>query len=174
MRIGVISDTHGLLRPEALRALRRSDLILHAGDVCGAHVIEELRAIAPVTVVRGNNDRDPWGRRLPETASLEVEGVRLHVLHDLQELALDPLEEGVAVVVSGHSHQPTSERRGGVLYFNPGSAGPRRFRLPVTVGRLVVRKGRVSARIVVLQPSEGSAQRNGGSFGPMARRRPSG
>jgi putative phosphoesterase len=150
MRIGVISDTHGLLRPEALRALRRSDLILHAGDVCGAHVVEGFEEIAPVTAVRGNNDRDAWGRRLPATATLEAEGVRIHVLHDRHDLRLDPRAAGHDVVVFGHSHQPLKERRGGVLYFNPGSAGPRRFRLPVTVGCLVVRAGRVSARIVPL------------------------
>jgi putative phosphoesterase len=150
IRIGVISDTHGLLRPEAVRALRGSDVILHAGDVCGAHVVEELRAIAPVTAVRGNNDRDPWGRGLPPTATLELEGVRIHVLHSLADLDLDPTAEGVAVVVSGHSHQPLRQRRKGVLYLNPGSAGPRRFRLPITLARLTVRAGRATARIVTL------------------------
>jgi putative phosphoesterase len=150
--VGVISDTHGLLRPEAVTALRGSELILHAGDVGGAPVVEGLRAIAPVTAVLGNNDRDPWGRRLPGAATVEVAGVRIHVLHALPDLALDPEEEGVSVVVFGHSHRPESRRRGGVLYFNPGSAGPRRFRLPVTVGRLVIRAGRVSARIVPLLP----------------------
>lgn len=149
-RIGVISDTHGLLRPEAIAALRGSDLILHAGDVCGFDVVEDLRAIAPVTVVRGNNDHDPWGSRLPETATVEVGGVRILVLHDLHDLAIDPRAEGFAVVVAGHSHEPQRERRDGVLFFNPGSAGPRRFRLPVTVGRLVVRGQRVTARIVAL------------------------
>jgi putative phosphoesterase len=152
IRIGVISDTHGLLRPEATEALRGSDLILHAGDICGFEVVEELREIAPVTAVRGNNDHDPWGSRLPETVTVEVGGVRIHMLHDLHELAIDPLAEGVGVVVAGHSHQPLSERRGGVLHFNPGSAGPRRFRLPVSVGRLVVRAGRVSARVILLAP----------------------
>ena len=151
-RIGVISDTHGLLRPEAVEALRGSDVILHAGDVCGFDVVEDLRAIAPVTAVRGNNDHDPWGSRLPKTVTVELGGVRIHMLHDLHDLAIDPSEEGVAVVVAGHSHQPRRERRDGVLYFNPGSAGPRRFRLPVTIGRLVVRAGRVSARVVVVAP----------------------
>jgi putative phosphoesterase len=150
VRIGVISDTHGLLRPEAARALSGSDLILHAGDVCGFEVVEGLRKIAPVTVVRGNNDHDPWGSRLPETATVELGPVRIHMLHDLHDLAIDPGKEGVGVVVAGHSHEPSRERRDGVLYFNPGSAGPRRFRLPVTVGRLVVRGEDVSARIVVL------------------------
>jgi putative phosphoesterase len=150
MRIGVISDTHGLVRPEALRALRGSDRILHAGDVCGAHVLEALQAIAPVTAVRGNNDRDALGRQLPETATLELGGVRIHVLHDRSDLGLEPHEAGIHVVVFGHSHQPTRERRGGVLYFNPGSAGPRRFKLPITVGRIVVRDGSVTARVIDL------------------------
>jgi putative phosphoesterase len=152
VRVGVISDTHGLLRPQAKEALRGSDLIIHAGDVCGFEVVEELRGIAPVTAVRGNNDHDPWGSRLPETATVEAGRVRMHVLHDLHHLAIDPAAEGMAVVVAGHSHEPRRERRNGVLYFNPGSAGPRRFRLPVTVGRLLVRGERVSARIVVLVP----------------------
>ena len=152
LTVGVLSDTHGLLRPEAKDALRGSDLIVHAGDVCGFEVIEALREVAPVTVVRGNNDHDPWGSRLPETATVEIGGVRIHVLHDLHDLAIDPQEEGVSVIVSGHSHVPRRERRDGVLYFNPGSAGPRRFRLPVTVGRLLVRGGRASARLVTLLP----------------------
>jgi putative phosphoesterase len=151
-RIGVISDTHGLLRPEAVKALRGSDLILHAGDVCGFDVVEGLRAIAPVTAVRGNNDHDPWGSRLPETVTVDLDGVRIHMLHDLHDLAIDPADEGVAVIVAGHSHQPRQERQDGVLYFNPGSAGPRRFRLPVTVGHLVVSARRVTARVVVLAP----------------------
>jgi putative phosphoesterase len=150
MSIGVISDTHGLVRPEALGALRGSDFIVHAGDVCGFEVIEALRELAPVTAVRGNNDGDPWGSRLPETAALEVGGVRIHVLHDLHDLAIEPKKEGIAVVVYGHSHMPSRERRDGVLHFNPGSAGPRRFRLPVTVGRLLVREGGVTARVVTL------------------------
>lgn len=152
VQIGVISDTHGLLRPEAKEALRGSDLILHAGDVCGFEVVEELRKVAPVTAVRGNNDHDPWGSRLPETVTVEIGGVRIHMLHDLHQLAIDPLAEGVKVVIVGHSHQPMRELRQGVLHFNPGSAGPRRFRLPISVGRLVVRAGRVRSRVVVLAP----------------------
>jgi putative phosphoesterase len=155
VRIGVISDTHGLLRPEATEALQGSDLILHAGDICGFEVVEELRAIAPVTAVRGNNDHDPWGSSLPETVTVEVNGVRIHMLHDLHDLAIDPPAEGVEVVVAGHSHQPMRERRNGVLHFNPGSAGPRRFSLPISVGRLVVRGGRVSARVILLDPRRG-------------------
>jgi len=153
IRIGVISDTHGLLRPEATLALQGSDLILHAGDICGFEVVEELREIAPVTAVRGNNDHDPWGASLPETVTMEVGGVRIHMLHDLHDLAIDPAAERVGVVVVGHSHQPMQERRQGVLHFNPGSAGPRRFRLPVSVGHLVVRGGRVTARVDILEPS---------------------
>jgi hypothetical protein len=152
IRIGVISDTHGLLRPEAAAALRGSDLILHAGDICGFEVVEELRRVAPVTAVRGNNDHDPWGSRLPEAVTVEVGGVRIHMLHDLHQLAIDPVAEHVKVVVAGHSHQPMRELRSGILHFNPGSAGPRRFRLPISVGRLVVRAGRVSARVVVIAP----------------------
>ena len=152
IRIGVISDTHGLLRPEAVKVLRGSDMILHAGDVCGFEVVEALREIAPVTAVRGNNDHDPWGSSLPETVTLDVGGVRVHMLHDLHLLAIDPRAEGVRVVVAGHSHQPMREIRQGILHFNPGSAGPRRFHLPISLGRLVVRDGRVSARVVTLAP----------------------
>ena len=129
-----------------------SDCILHAGDVCGAHVVEELSTIAPVTAVRGNNDRDPWGRRLPPAVTLELAGVRIHVLHALADLDLDPAAEGVAVVVSGHSHRPLQQRRSGVLYLNPGSAGPRRFSLPVSLAHMTLRAGRVTARIVTLTP----------------------
>jgi putative phosphoesterase len=149
-RIGVISDTHGLLRPEALRALRGVDLIVHAGDVGNAEVLEALRAIAPVVAVRGNNDRGAWARALRETETLAVGGARLYVIHDLKELALDPKTADVDVVIAGHSHQPAIARRGGVLFLNPGSAGPRRFRLPVAVARLDV-GGRVRARIVELR-----------------------
>lgn len=133
--------------------MRGSDLILHAGDICGFEVVEQLREIAPVTAVRGNNDYDPWGASLPETVTLEVGGVRIHMLHDLHELAIDLAAEGVGVVVVGHSHQPMQERRQGVLHFNPGSAGPRRFRLPISVGRLVVRAGQVTSRVVLLEPA---------------------
>jgi hypothetical protein len=147
VRVGVISDTHGLLRPEAIAALRGSDAIVHAGDIGGPHILEQLNAIAPVTAVRGNNDRESWARHLPETAVLEVGGARLFVIHDLNALRIDPKAEGFAVVISGHSHQPLSVRRGGVLFFNPGSAGPRRFRLPVSVGTLRLGGGRLVARL---------------------------
>jgi putative phosphoesterase len=133
-----------------LRALAGSDRIIHAGDIGGPEVLDDLRRIAPVTAVRGNNDRESWARVLPESMTLAVGGARIHVLHDVHELALDPSAAGVQAVVTGHSHQPRIEERDGVLFFNPGSAGPRRFRLPVAVGRLLVLEGRVRGRIILL------------------------
>ena len=138
LRVGLISDTHGLLRPQALAALRGSARIVHAGDIGSAEILDALTRIAPLTAVRGNNDRDAWASRLPETVEFEECGVRLHVLHDLHELAIAPRERNIAVVISGHSHKPRVERRDGVLYVNPGSAGPRRFKLPVTVAELLI------------------------------------
>jgi len=146
--IGVISDTHGLLRPEAVEALRGVAHILHAGDVGAPEVLEELRAIAPVTAVRGNVDRDEWASALPLSEVFEIEGISIYVLHILDELDLKPEAAGFEVVVYGHSHKPSSETKNGVLYFNPGSAGPRRFKLPVTVGRLVIDDGKVRGEIV--------------------------
>ncbi len=134
--IGLISDTHGLLRPEALRALAGSELIVHAGDVGKPEILSALAAIAPVVAVRGNIDTSAWARELPETAAAGAAGARIHVLHDLKQLAIDPHAAGFAAVVSGHSHKPGCRERTGVLYINPGSAGPRRFRLPVTVALL--------------------------------------
>ena len=148
--IGVISDTHGLLRPEVLDALGGSDHIIHAGDMGSMEILEQLAAIAPVTSVRGNVDKSPWARKLPETEVIEVGGVSIYVLHDLTKLDLKPKAAGFAVVVSGHSHIPKQETRDGVLYFNPGSAGPRRFKLPVTVGKLTVKDGSVRSQIVTL------------------------
>ncbi len=145
--IGLISDTHGLLRDEAKQALAGVDLIIHAGDIGAPRVLEELRALAPVRAVRGNNDHGPWTRGLPETEALEVEGASLYVLHDLKELDLDPAAGGFTVVVAGHSHQPAIETRDGVLYINPGSAGPRRFKLPVAIGFLEVDSGAARGRI---------------------------
>ena len=150
VRIGLISDTHGLLRPEALDHLRGCHHIVHGGDIGSLRILEELAALAPLTAVRGNNDRDDWARHVPETAVVQCGAVRLYVIHDLSELAIDAAAEGVRVVVTGHSHQPRVEERGGVLYVNPGSAGPRRFRLPIAVGELVVDGDRVEARIVEL------------------------
>jgi putative phosphoesterase len=151
LTVGVVSDTHGLVRPEAVEALGGSDVILHAGDVGGSHVLQELGELAPVIAVRGNVDGG-WARLLPERRRLELGGVPVLVLHDRALLGLDPVEEGLRVVVFGHSHRPLSERREGVLWFNPGSAGPRRFHLPVSVGRLVIEDGRVRSRLITLEP----------------------
>jgi putative phosphoesterase len=136
--VGLISDTHGLLRPEALAALRGSRYIVHAGDIGDPAVLEELSRIAPVTAVRGNNDKGPWAQALHETEILAVGDTRIYVIHDIAELELDPAAAGFQVVVAGHSHRPKEEVRDGVLYLNPGSAGPRRFRLPIAVARLTV------------------------------------
>jgi putative phosphoesterase len=143
--LGLISDTHGLLRPEAVRALAGSDLIIHAGDVGAPEILDALRAVAPVVAVRGNVDAGDWASALPATAVAEVGGTLIYVLHDLGEMDLDPAAAGFGVVVSGHSHKPASAERGGVLFVNPGSAGRRRFRLPVTVARLDL--GRVPWRV---------------------------
>jgi putative phosphoesterase len=155
-RVGVISDTHGLVRPEAVAALRGSELILHAGDVGGPEVLAALRALAPVVAVRGNNDRGPWAAALPLTKTLEIGGLRLLLLHDLHDLDVDPVDAGLAAVIAGHSHRPHVERRHGVTFLNPGSAGPRRFTLPVAVARLSVGGGRLRARIVPLHVGRGS------------------
>ncbi|MGH9704623.1 MAG: metallophosphoesterase family protein [Candidatus Acidiferrales bacterium] len=135
-KIGLISDTHGLLRIEALRALEGSDLILHGGDVGKPEIIDVLKSLAPVIAVRGNIDIAPWAAALPANALVEVGAARIFVLHDIQQLDLDPVAAGYHVVVYGHSHKPASERKSGVLYVNPGSAGPRRFQLPVTIAKL--------------------------------------
>lgn len=156
--VGLIADTHGLLRPAVLAALDGVQHILHAGDVGGSAVLAGLREIAPVSAVRGNNDNDPWGRRLPACETVELSGVRVHVLHQLPELALDPVAAAVAVVVSGHSHQPRLEERDGVLYVNPGSAGPRRFRLPISLGLLHLDGARPRVELVTL-PDEAAAGR---------------
>lgn len=137
-RIGVISDTHGLLRDEALTALAGSDLIIHAGDVGRPEILDRLRTLAPVVAVRGNIDTGAWASGLPETARVEAGAVRIYVLHDVHELDLDPAAAAFDIVISGHSHRPFQTERGGVVYLNPGSAGPRRFRLPVTVARIDV------------------------------------
>jgi putative phosphoesterase len=134
--IGLISDTHGLLRQEALAVLQKSDLIIHAGDVGDATIIDQLRAAAPVVAVRGNIDKGAWSLQLPMTAVVEAGSTRIYVLHDVQQLDLDPVVAGFGIVISGHSHKPGRRERSGVVYVNPGSAGPRRFQLPVTVARL--------------------------------------
>ena len=146
--IGVISDTHGLLRPEALAVLRGSDYIIHAGDIGDPGILNQLAEIAPVTAIRGNADRDAWALKIPATNVLEVPGASIYILHNLNELDLKPEGAGFGVVACGHTHLAKAEMKNGVLYFNPGSAGPRRFRLPVTVGRLKVCAGRVSREIV--------------------------
>jgi putative phosphoesterase len=150
--VGVISDTHGLLRPEALEALAGSELIIHAGDIGGAEVVESLGRIAPVVAVRGNNDRGAWAEAFAEYEVVEVCGTFVYVLHDLNGLDLSPSAAGFRVVVSGHSHRPVAEERRGVLYLNPGSAGPRRFKLPVTLARLRLTGDRPAAEIVNLLP----------------------
>ena len=136
MRVGVISDTHGLLRPEALAALAGADHILHGGDIGRAEILDALGEIAPVTAIRGNIDTAPWCAALPETVERELGGIALHMRHDRKTLDFDPAARGIAVVVSGHSHKPLIETIGGVLYLNPGAAGPRRFKLPITLAWL--------------------------------------
>jgi putative phosphoesterase len=148
--VGVISDTHGLLRPEAIAALEGSDLIVHAGDIGSPDVLDRLGALAPVRVVRGNVDTQSWALRLPETKVVEAGALRLWLLHDISELDFDPVAAGFAAVIFGHSHKPSAETRGGVLYFNPGSAGPRRFKLPTTIGRLRIAAGSIRPEIVAL------------------------
>jgi hypothetical protein len=150
MLIGVISDTHGLLRPEAIAALKSSDRIIHAGDIGDPKILDALREIAPVTAVRGNVDREAWARKIPLTDVLEAGDISIYVLHILQDLDLKPEAAGFQVVVCGHSHVPKQETKNGILYFNPGSAGPRRFKLPITVGRLHLKDGKVRAEIVEL------------------------
>jgi putative phosphoesterase len=153
-RIGVISDTHGLLRPEATALLRGSDLLIHGGDIGDAAILEELASVAPVTAVRGNNDKGPWAESLAETEVLQVEGVLIYVIHNIDELDLDPVAAGFQVVVSGHSHSPSVAQDRGVLYVNPGSAGPRRFKLPIAVAELVVDGSSVDARIVEVEVAD--------------------
>ena len=146
--IGVISDTHGLLRPEAFAALRGSDYLIHAGDIGDPAILEKLNEIAPVTAIRGNIDREAWALKIPATNVLDAGGVSIYVVHNLQQLDLKPESAGFEVVVYGHSHVAKQGTKNGVLYFNPGSAGPRRFRLPVTIGRLTVREGGVSGEMI--------------------------
>jgi len=150
MVIGIISDTHGLLRPQALEALRGSERIIHAGDVGDREILKRLEEIAPVTAVRGNIDTAAWARALPETAVLEVAGKHIYILHDRNQLDLKPEAAGFAAVVSGHSHLPLQRTENGVLYFNPGSAGPRRFNLPMSVGRLVVSEKKIEGELITL------------------------
>lgn len=145
--IGLIADTHGLLRPEALAALRGVDQLIHAGDIGGPQILAELERLAPLSVVRGNNDNDAWAQAIPERLTLRFGAVAIHVLHDLKQLDLEPATEGISVIVAG----PLHEYRNGVLYLNPGSAGPRRFRLPVSVARLQIDGSQVQAELLELQ-----------------------
>lgn len=146
----MISDTHGLVRPEALAALEGSDIILHAGDIGAPEVLNALREIAPTCAVRGNNDRDAWGLELPLTEVVELGAHSIYLLHDIADLDIDPAAEGFSAVISGHSHKPRMEERAGVLYLNPGSAGPRRFKLPIAVARLRVSEKRLEAELIEL------------------------
>jgi uncharacterized protein len=148
--VGVISDTHGLVRPEAIAKLRGCDLIVHCGDIGDPAVLDALRAVAPVRAVRGNNDRGPWASGLPVDDVVEIGSHSLYVIHDLGELGLEPGAAGFTAVLSGHSHRPIVERREGVLFVNPGSAGPRRFSLPIAVATLLLAPGRCDARIIDL------------------------
>ena len=150
MRIGLISDTHGLLRPEALAALQGCAQIIHAGDIGKPQVLDGLRAIAPLEAIRGNIDTADWALELPERLDLRIEGLTLHVLHDLKQLDIDPLAAGVDVVIAGHSHKPKVERRDGVLYINPGSAGPRRFSLPISLALLELNDGDAQVELISL------------------------
>jgi putative phosphoesterase len=151
VRIGLISDTHGLLRPQAQQALAEVDHIIHAGDIGSAWILEQLERIAPVTAIRGNNDSEEWAAAIPETRTLEIGGVRVYVLHDLKQLDLDPGVAGFQVVISGHSHKPAIDLRDGVLFVNPGSAGPRRFKLPVAVAYLDIAAAQPHAEIRILE-----------------------
>jgi hypothetical protein len=149
--VGVISDTHGLLRPEALKILRGSEAIIHAGDVGDPGILKELERIAPVTAVRGNVDTEAWATALPQTNVLQLVGVSIYVLHNVQELDLNPASAGFAAVIFGHSHQPVIETRKGVLFLNPGSAGPRRFSLPISVGKLTLRNSEIHPELIELE-----------------------
>jgi hypothetical protein len=150
LQVGLISDTHGLLRPEATAALRGSDFIVHAGDIGDSSILDRLSEIAPITAVRGNNDKGKWASHIPETEVLEVGAALIYVVHDLAELEINPAIGGFKVVVSGHSHQPVVEWRDDVLFINPGSAGPRRFRLPVSVATLTIAHKAITPRLIEL------------------------
>jgi uncharacterized protein len=150
LRAGVISDTHGLLRPEVRAYLTNCDYIIHGGDIGGIRILDELEALAPLVAVRGNNDKESWAGRLRETELIRMGGVFVYVIHDLSELDFDLKAAGVRVVVSGHSHKPRIAEQEGILYINPGSCGPRRFKLPVSVGEIIVNGATVKARVVEL------------------------
>ncbi|WP_372877906.1 metallophosphoesterase family protein [Pseudomonas sp.] len=152
MKIGLISDTHGLLRPEALAALQGCDHLIHAGDIGKPEILAQLQAIAPLSAVRGNNDQGAWAEDLPERLVVKFGRTAFYVLHDLAELDIDPQAQGIAVVVAGHSHKPRLEQRHGVFYINPGSAGPRRFSLPIGLGFVHLDQGRLRPELIELTP----------------------
>ena len=149
--IGVISDTHGLVRPEAIGALKGSELILHAGDIGKPEVLTSLASIAPVIAIRGNNDRGAWAKKLPDILKLRVNGLGVYIIHNVNELEVDPGAEGFRAVISGHSHKPSITNLDGVMFLNPGSAGPRRFKLPVVMARLAIQKRKLHAAILELK-----------------------
>ncbi|MGH9569906.1 MAG: metallophosphoesterase family protein [Candidatus Angelobacter sp.] len=150
MIVGVISDTHGLLRPEVIELLRGSEHIIHAGDIGAPGIVPELETIAPVTAIRGNVDVQGWAKRFPETEVVELTGVLIYVIHDVNAMDLDPKAAGFAAIISGHSHKPNLETKNGVLYFNPGSAGPRRFKSPISVGRLKIADKGIFGEVLLL------------------------
>jgi putative phosphoesterase len=150
MHIGVISDTHGLVRPEAIDALKGTKLILHAGDIGKPEVLEALSAVAPVVAVRGNNDKGDWAKEIPERETVMIESASIYMPHIVQELSIDPKADGFQVIICGHSHKPLVEERDGVLFLNPGSVGPRRFKLPVSVAHLHIDGKNVDAQILEL------------------------
>jgi putative phosphoesterase len=165
--VGVISDTHGLLRPEALAALRGSDVIVHAGDIGSEAILHALREVAPVIAVRGNNDRDAWAADLPEAIATEIAGKRIYVIHDVKQFRGDAVAEPVDVLIAGHSHRPLIERRGPLLFVNPGSAGPRRFTLPIAVARLYIAANGVRAEIVPLPESRPAKRLTSAARAPL-------
>lgn len=150
IKVGLISDTHSMLRPQALESLQGSDFIIHAGDICDAAVLKQLTALAPVTAVRGNNDRGAWAEAIPDTNVLEVGATLLYVIHNIDELDIDPGAAGFHAVIYGHSHKPMIEEKHGVLFVNPGSAGPRRFSLPISTGQLLISGARIAPRLITL------------------------
>ncbi len=153
MTVGVIADTHGLMRPEAIEALDGSDHIFHAGDIGSPEILDALRSLAPLCVIRGNNDDKPWAADLPDALTVDLAGVRLHMLHDRKELDRYPAPAGTQVIIAGHSHKPLLEWRGDTFHLNPGAAGRRRFRLPITVARLLIDDGRIEAEHIDLLPT---------------------
>jgi len=158
--IGVISDTHGMIRSEAIAALQGSNLIIHAGDIGSRHVLEALKAIAPVVAIRGNNDTEPWAEAIPTARVVKIAGVQIYLLHDLHDLTLDPVAKHFHAVISGHSHRPSIAERNEVLFINPGSAGPRRFNLPVSVARLHIHHQALQAKLIELTVRKQSEQRS--------------